>query len=168
MAELDPFSQVHNALWVMVERNLAIEDYIPINNRIKYDSEQSRKDQISSADVPELALIVNGTREGKTTNSCQSSLIRTYTWIITSGEFTINRNYNPLCFEIYRALIDWNSTLCPLTWKTHNFVEYFQVSASTEGNMMEDIERGIRGWCCLWDCDVHFSFCTADLILETS
>lgn len=168
MAELDPFSQVHNALWDMIERNSELQSMLSESNKIKYDVETSQKDQISDADLPELVLLSNGMGAGDEDNSSQRTLKRVYTWGIATGDFRINESYNKLCFELYRAMIDAEIVLCPLTWKGNTFINDFRILKANEGLLMRQLERGIRGWSGLWDCQVHFSFCLNDLRLEVS
>ena len=161
--ETDPFSQVHNALWEMAMANTDLRDLILSRNQIRYDQEDSQKDQISSADTPELALLSVGGDAGRYDNSTETTVVRNYAWVITSGDFRINEVYNKIAFELFRALVKWPEALCPLTWKGRQFVNKFRLLSVQEGLMMKNLDRGIRGWSGLWDCEVNFSFCTKDL-----
>lgn len=162
--ELDPFSQIHNAMWEMVNAHNPLRDLILPRNQIKYDTEDSQKDQISSSDTPELALLLAGFKPGKGSSNTTTCLARQYTWAITTGDFRVNEPYNPIAWELFRAMQRWATYLCPLTWKGHGFVNHFRILEAVEGTTRTDQNRGIRGWASLWDVEINMVFCTQDLL----
>lgn len=168
MPELDPFSQVHNALWTMAERSITLENLIPIRNRIKYEEESDKKPQISDADLPELALLAGGATIGVYDNSTQTSVRKNYIWAITTGDLRVNEVYNPIAWELFRAMRDWDQVLCPLTWENCNFVQKFRLLSADEGMQMMLQNRGIQGWSALWVCEVDCAFKTSLVRLPNS
>lgn len=159
----DPFSQVYEALWQLVERNEKLRTYLPLRNRIKYEEQTDPKFNISDADVPELSLMQENISFDIHCNSSQRGMTRTYIWGVASGDFRINPVYNAMSFELYRCMIDWESTLCELIWEDCRFVQQLRLRSAEEGTFMSDKNRGILGWSAIWTCEVDFIFPTGKL-----
>lgn len=154
----DPFSMVHDALWVMVERNQNILDMVKPGNRIKFDKQNEPLQRKMDADLPELILVPGGGTYGGKDNSTQSTVVRTYEWQIATGDIRLQPIYNKLMFEMYRSMIDWNCVLCPLLWCDCPFVNGFRMIQHIEGQLSTEQNKSIPGWSALWTCEVDFSF----------
>lgn len=155
-SELDPFSLVYNKLWDMVERNQRLQAHLVKGNLIKFDEENALKDEIAHADVPELALFMEGGSPGKTTSS-SFGIVKNYTWVIATGEYK-HALYNLLSFELFRCISDYPCVVCPLAWCGCNFIQHIRLAGVEEGTSMEEINRGIEGWAGLWKIEVEMEF----------
>jgi hypothetical protein len=153
--ELDPFTKVYDALWDLAVRNKALTDLIKVNNRIQYDKWIGAKDDISTADLPELALIVDGGLWNFQATSSHSSFERQYDWAITTGDFTI-RDYNRIVWELCRAMTDWDRFICPVSWNGAQVVKNANQGELTEGTLRVEQNRNIRGWASIWTLNVEF------------
>ena len=168
--DLNPFTMVWWALWKMVERSDKITDKVALLNRIKFDDDLNDKKSINDGDLPELVLLSGGGTSNIMNSSSTSQIIRKYTWVITTGEFNINPYYNALCWELYRAMVDWDKVLCALVWPKlsdppWHFVTRTNVLSIDEGTEMDKENRLIQGWTGLWEMDVEMHFRTLDLRL---
>lgn len=164
----NPFTQVHNALWTMVERNPEIEKLVKVGNRIQLNKDNDYKLQIAQNDTPELLLLPMGGVGNIRCSSSTTEFIRKYTWVITSGRLAISPIYDPLSWELFRSLVDWDleGTLMGLRWPeeaTCSFVMRATAIEVTEGLQRDMEERGINGWTGIWSVDVQMRFSTADM-----
>lgn len=162
---LDPFSMVYNALWEMVERNKNLATYIPVGNRIKYDDVAAIRASNEDADTPELALLSGGGSFGDTDNSSQRSCVREYIWALTSGDLKLNTIFNPIQWELFRSMNDWECVLCSLTWCNCAFVSNCRIISAEDSSINHELERDILGWTSLWNMQVDFQFPKASLKL---
>ena len=162
----DPYSQVYNALWTMVERSTKLKQYIPLGNRIKYEDISDVKESIQDADMPELALISGGGNFGNADNSTQRSCAREYIWALTSGDLRVNYLLNPIQFEIFRCMVDWECVLCNLQWCNCRFVTKCKLVSAEDGLLMQELNRAIPGWSSLWTVQVDFQFPIANLRIK--
>lgn len=168
ICDLNPFTMVWCALWEMMERNDTLTSLVRTGNRIKYDESYGPKESISDGDLPELSLISAGVECNIMNSSGTSSCIRRYTWGLTTGEYDIQEMYNICCWELYRAMVDWDVVLCALVWpigSDWHFVVRTNMLSAEEGTYMFDENRGIRGWVGLWTIDAEMHFKTSDLRL---
>ena len=160
LAEKDPFTKVYEILWTMAERNENLMNVIKLNNRLKYANWLGAKDDISSADFPELSLIVDGGLWNFQSTSSHSTIERTYAWAITTGDFTIEQ-YNCILWELCRAMVDWDRFVCAVTWQDEQVVRNANQGELTEGTLRVEQNRGIRGWASIWNINVEFMIPTA-------
>lgn len=154
----DPFTLVYNALWVMAERNTELTSLIPLKNRIKFDASNPPKMQIAESDTPELALTASGASFGVQNNNSNYTLDRRYDWIVTSGDYRINPKFNAISFELMRAMVDYESTLCALTWEDCNFVNRCNLTDADEGieyNRSKQ-NRNLFGWSGVITVEIRF------------
>ncbi len=161
--DFDPFSLVYTALWRMVERNQTLLRYIPVGNRVKFDENSDAKAIIESGDTPELKLLTGGGTFQGEDNKDRTTINRNYIWAVTTGDFRLNENFNRICFELYRSMIDWECTLCQLEWCGCKFVDNFRLTDAEDGTLLQDLNRGIPGWSTLWNCEVKFTFVKSHL-----
>jgi len=161
---VNPFVQVYNALWDLLEAHAGLTDLVPVGNRIKMvdDNRDPIKDQISSADVPELRLVPIGGTPHIFRTSSSSSCIKRYEIQISSGHQTVEMLYN-VEWEILRAMMSWIPTLMDLTWEGKKFVKLVRPGEMPEGVTSQDLNRGIVGWSTLWACEVTMWFHSDDL-----
>ena len=160
----NPFTLVYDALWDLAEANSNLMQWIATNNRRKYDSWIGIKENISSADLPELALLTDGGNGIYYFTSSESRFLRYYSWAITTGDYNINGIYNQVCWELYRAMSNFCSVLSQLTWDSRIFVTKANLADLREGTLLTDLNRNIKGWASIWRAEVEMTFSTKSLI----
>lgn len=159
---------VYNGLWTLIERNSYLNELIPENNRIKYETEAQPKESIQDADMPELTLLSGGGGFGKSNNSSQQSCSRQYIWALVTGDLRINPLFNKVQWEIFRSMSDWECVLCELQWCNCPFVEKLVLISTEDGTLMSDLNRNIPGWSSLWTVEVSMQFRRTDLKIKIS
>lgn len=167
MSDTNPLIQVYDALWDLLEARQAFRELVSPGNRIKLRGKDRYpfKDEVSSADVPEVRLVPVGSSPFLQDTSNSTRVIERYEIQISTGNLLIET----LClvkFEIVRAMADWATKLRALTWNDAAFVHLARITAADDGVTQSDLMRGIRGWASLWACEVHLHFSTVNLISE--
>lgn len=163
----DPFSQVYNGLWTLVDRNNDIDLLVPKGNRIRFDPDNQVKRLHSNADLPELILTRTGGQYNVDSNNTYTHLIAEFTWQISTGDLLINPLFNPLTFELYRSMIDWRCVLCPLKWCGCEFVKDLILPSSEEGPGISVADEKRTGWSALLIVQVKMGFSLSNLKLKT-
>lgn len=152
MSEVDPFTQIFNAFWEMLE---ASEDFcrlVPLNNRRK-ESVTSRlvqKPSVQSADLPEVYVVPTSITPHL--NSTSNSSCFTVSWEIrvTTGDQRATQKILELSWVIIRALANWQTKLGVLSWMSQNFAkEHVPLAVNFDDESLEML-RGIRGWFSVW------------------
>lgn len=167
--ENDPFSMVFDALWKMVDDSAELTRLVKPGNKIRLNSDTMRsplKENVAVADTPELILMTGGVSKANLYNSSCSSLIqRTYQWLVTTGDLRTTFTLFPVQFALYCAMLEWETTLFNLQWRTKPFVKMARLSTLHEGILNTQLNRGIEGWSSIWDCSVDMIFANSDLKL---
>lgn len=164
--DLDPFSLVYRALWEQALLHPVIQTLVPVGNRLQFDTHSRNvlKDDISTADLPELMLLTDGTQGvNLQRTTCDSSIERSYLFVVSTGDLRLQEYLYPVEWALYCAMAGWQDTLTQLTWKGRKFVERCYLGDTTEGFNERDRNRGIRGWSTAWRCNVAMTFKTTDL-----
>jgi len=156
---LDPFSQVYDALWALVERNQRLKEHIPSGNRIKYTNETLPKEENVESDTPELTLILTGGAHDLITNCSLTKFTKSYAWALVSGDLE-NAKFHWLEFELMRSLVDWESTLTALRWQNCPYVQNLIFTGAEIGTLMRKLNRNVEGWSALLSVDVVMQFPT--------
>ena len=151
----NPFQLVYDALWELANRNSNLTAAIKLNNREDYSKWIGAKDSVSTADFPELSLIVDGGAWNFQSTSSHSSINRTYAWAITTGSFVIC-DYNCILWELCRAMVDWDTILCGVQWNGTQVVRNANQGDLEEGTLRVEQNRKIRGWASIWTVNVEF------------
>ena len=163
----DPFSLVFDKLWELAEVSQPLMRLVSPGNLIKFNKAQDRdplKQQILTADLPELVLTgVGSTEANLLESSCSSKIVRQYSFILSTGDYRITSFLLPVQFALFCALADYQAVLCPLQWKSKTFITQANWVSLSEGMSNPELNRGIKGWSSLWTCMVEMHFSTADL-----
>lgn len=162
-SEVNPLTQVYEALWEMLEGHQGFIDLVAEKNEIKMLNSSPLKDQVSTADLPEVRIIPAGgsTHINNSTNS--TKLIRRFSIQVATGDRDISTSLYPVEFEIIRALHGWTNILMELEWSGCKFVKRCVQLDTVEGSAAYDLNRGIKGWSCVWSCEVEMWFNNQDL-----
>lgn len=167
-SELDPFTQVYNALYELPWARAEMCKLVERGNRVTFSGRDRSplKDQVNVSDLPELRLIPTGSTPHIQRTSSTSTWILRFEWQLATGDQRVNKFLYPVEFELLRAMANWIPTLQALTWKDKKFAWGAPVTEARTGVTETDINRGIRGWVALWTCEVRLALTTADLISE--
>jgi len=160
----DPFTQVYDKLWAILEANTGFTALVKKGNRIKLsgDKEDPIKKQISDADTPEVLLTVTGGELYQRRTSTLSLHTKQYSFVVTTGTLRVNKKLFPIEWAIMRAFdssLDKNLGL--------TFVTGFRPGNSRWIIDDDPQMRGRLGWIARIDFDVTFSILNADLQYKT-
>ena len=140
--ETDPFTQVYDKIWDMLEANSSFTDMVKIGNRIKVSGTDPHplKKEVMDSDIPEVMILPRGGLHHINFSSSSVRLGRVYTIAITTNNLAANRYLFPLEWIIFGVFVSSNQTL-DLTFKAT-----YELSQSDQ--TIEDIllNRGVEGW----------------------
>lgn len=162
---LDPITQVYYALWELLEAHAPLTAMVKVGNRIKFsgDNRDPMKDEVSSADFPELRVIPVASEPHPQRTSSGSSILKRFRIVVSTGDQRVDVGLFALEWEVYRALSQWAETLMALTWNDKTYVRLARPTTVEDGQTRTDLDRGVKGWSALWQCEVTMWFATADL-----
>lgn len=164
---VDPISQVYTALWSMVEAHTPLASMVKTKNRIKYngDNRDPEKREILDADMPEIRIISSTSNPtiGRTSNG--TSVVKHFKVQISTGDQRVDAGLFAIEWELYRAFANWANTMKNLTWNSKTYILKAVPTAVQDGMSNNELQRGIRGWISIWECEVEMWFTTADMIL---
>lgn len=165
----NPFSKVFDALWQLPLQHYAFDEIVKPGNRIKYNVPENRdpiKEVVAVNDVPELILVVsNGTVKMQNTSS-SSMVIRQYSWLISTGDWRVNKYLHQVEWALFISMLKWKEVLGALQWHDKNFVKRADVVTFTDGQSDSERNRGLKGWSAMWAVEVEMHFKTTDLTSE--
>ena len=130
----NPITQVHDALWTLLEANGNFTASVEASNRIEFTGgvRNPRKDTHASSDFPEVRIVPLSTETHLQRTSNGSSLVKTFAIQVLVGDQQADTIYD-LEWEIYRALEPWQATLGVLTWNSKKYVKLCRpLTVSTE------------------------------------
>lgn len=166
----NPYDQVYDELWTILEANGNFTDLVTSGNRIKYDNRDPEKDGAMYADYPWVQLKEANAGHGESQaahlfrTSNMSTFLKQYYFQIATGEQE-QTSVHAVEFEIIRALADWPTFLTKLAWSEtgEKFVKELNLLGASEMLDNQEMNRGIRGWSTVWACSVLFAFQTTAL-----
>lgn len=161
----DPISKVYNALWSLLESHAPLASMVPAGNRVKYsgDNRDPEKAQISSNDTPELRLTSVGSTPHLQRTSSSTSIAKRFRVEVSTGDQRFDAGLYAIEWEVNRAMLGWESVLTALTWQSQQYVKSSKIISTTDGKTERDLERGIRGWASVWECEIEMWFRTSDM-----
>jgi len=156
---IDPFTQIYNGIWVLLEANTSFTDLVKVGNRIKFSgtNEKPTKAEVTFGDLPEVALIPTGSSDNFTLSSTSVELVRTFTIMISTGTLRLNKYLFPIEWACLKALYAGVDSL------NLSFVDKFRVGASTQYPENDELNRGSAGWSSVIDIEVTIIIPKTDL-----
>jgi hypothetical protein len=161
LAEGDPFTEVLNALWSLLEASVEFTTLVPPGNRIKFTGANTNPvpEEVSLSMVPEVRLICTSSEPHpyRTTNS-HSSMQR-FEVQVSSGDQRLDAMHNPLKWIVFKALKDVEKQLLAMVrWKGEAVLKLAKPVTISEGVSRQDLNRGIIGWSSVWgvECELWF------------
>lgn len=164
--EYNPFMIAYNALWDLVDSNASIDRLVRTKNKIKFDTIQGRKEQAVDSDFPELSLSPLGGVTGLCHNSSGTRCIRQYTWGVTTKDVRLKHEFNPLIWQLFISMAQWQSGFANFLWNDKSFIRELALVDETSSDLGLLEEKGIRGWSGLMTVELHFFFSKTDLLAE--
>lgn len=106
-ATTDPFTQVHDALWGYAEAEPYVADNVRVGNRVKRNGSArgGPKDQVATADLPELDLIPANTAHLLVATSDHSDVTMRFNWILKTGDQRPEAALYPIQWGLVRAMM---------------------------------------------------------------
>lgn len=166
MVEQNPFAKAYDALWALAEESALLTSLVRAGNRVKFNHTRPFhpvKQEVSEADLPELALASATSSANLHNTSSSSMIVRQYTWLLSTGDMSITNKLMPVEWALFAAMTNWKLVLGALTWNGEHFVKRANVVSIDNGFADPERNRGITGWSAAWTCEVEMHFATADL-----
>lgn len=169
---MNPFGMVYDALWNMALASEPLAELVKPRNRIRFDEENNRdpiKQNVQAADLPELVLVPVGSQAANlTASSCESSIVRRYSFIVSTGDMRLTEGLLSVEWALFCALANWKAVLTALEHGGTRFVKNVRLAEVTNGESNPEQNRNIKGWSAVWSCEVEMRFRTESLIAELS
>lgn len=165
MLDKDPFTIVYEGIWDMLEANADFCTLVKPGNRIKYNgpARPAIKDEISTADTPEVRVVPLSTEYHLQRTSNGTSITKTYGIEVSSGSTIAANGVWAVEWQILRAVSNWQTYLSNLVWPEGSdgseFVKLCKPLSAAEGVRRTDLNRGIYGWSLVWAVEVEMWFC---------
>ena len=153
----NPIQQVYDAIWHLIESNEELTELVKLNNRIRFEDRDPMKDEISTSDLPEIRLVPVGGSSSQGISSSQDRLIKRFRIDISSGTQDVSELFE-LEWRLFCALSPWQEVLYGLTLNGCKFVIACRGLSIREGITQSDLNRGIRGWSSMWECEIEMFF----------
>lgn len=146
----NPFTKVHAAIWELLESDNAFNDAVKVGNRIKFTDDNERtnklKQAVVTADMPELAVVITGIDAALFNTSSSSKFILTFSLIINTGDFQLDRIALDVNWILYCNLAKWKGTLSAVEWCNERFVKRVDFISNAIGQTVAERNRGINGF----------------------
>lgn len=167
MADKDPFTQVHDAIWDILEANSAFTSLVSAGNRIKFSDTSNVKDPIKdsvlAADLPEVRVICEAIRHHLQATSSTTFAVAVWSIQVSSGDLRFQAALFPVMWQIYRAMSTWKDTFDTLTLNARAFTLPLKPQDARIGVNETELLRGVRGWASVWTSEVEMFFRTIDM-----
>jgi len=152
---VNPYRQVYDALWDMLERHKGWSGLVKPGNRVKYlDKVIPKLDEIASADLPTLIIIPVGSGPSLHHDSSAAVLVKRFSIFVATGDRSVGSLFD-IEFQAFRAMADFRSIKSDLEWRGHAFCTHMNL---TEISDSEIEDRGLLGWTSIWACEAHMNF----------
>ncbi len=163
----DPFTLVYEALRDLLLANADFAREVKQGNRMFYVGAARRPDKetVQDSDRPEVRLAPAGGEAHLMATSSSSKIVKRLRIEVTTGDMRVDERLFPVQWAVYRAMVGWQAALAALRWGTmdKSFVVVAKLNAVTEGLSESDLNRGIRGWAAVWECEIEMWFPTTEL-----
>lgn len=170
MAEVNPITQVHRAIWTCLEARADLMALVKPGNRIKLTNRNrppARKFSLRRGDLPEMRVerAASLPWDGRATDLDYFGM--QYLILLATGN-RVDDNLAEVEWALNRAMAAWRTHIRdPLTWKSKPFANSVKW---TGGRVtLEDVKanRSKRGWSAAWDVKVDMWFTPSDVLDPT-
>ena len=144
-------------------QNPLIKQFIRTNNFIVFDGVLGLKTRVQHGDLPEMVIIPNGHSQEDMGTSATGRVSESYRVFISTDDKRMEA-IHAFQWEIYRCLETFNAQVAgTLLYNGHPFIEILKMGSGTESMSISETNRGINGWCAVWDFTVAMQFSHNDL-----
>ena len=167
-ASANPFTMIAKALWQLAETWPEIDALIAPENRISYTRDTIRdteKRKVQAGDLPALVLSIEGAAFNLHSTSSTTRCVRTYAWLISTGDKRYNKFLSHVEWMLYATMHDFSSVLGGMTWPSDDwhFVKRWDLTSGVSGQSDAEKNRGIKGWSAVMNVEVECYFRRADI-----
>jgi hypothetical protein len=165
----NPFNMTLTALWDMLLAHPQFLRDVKEQNRIRFDVAGNRdplKGSVQTGDLPEVCIATSAVTANVMETSSTSMCRRTYTIMISSGDYRYTEILGAVEWQIWVALCGWKRSFGALKWNGQSFIKKANVTTANQGLSNPEQNRNIRGWSSVWSVEVEMHFNTADLLAE--
>jgi len=159
----NPYQPVVDALWAILEAYPEFVAAVRPGNRVKFcgtgASRSPIKTEISTADLPEVRIVLTGSRPGSHASSSGYEETVTFEVQVSSGDQRLDAGHLDLRWMVFQAMFNLESRLRDLVvWSGDKIVKTAKATGTRDGFAQADLNRGIVGWTALWACEVGIWF----------
>ena len=104
MADKDPFTQVLEALWSLLEQHEPFADLVKPGNRVKFHEDPRLKQQARAADTPEVRIVAGEVSPHLFRTSTSSTIERTFRIEVSTNDLRITAAAFPVEWAILVAV----------------------------------------------------------------
>lgn len=165
--DVDPYTLALDALWSLLESNVHFAALVPPSNRIRIDgsSRDPHRDTVSEGDMPEVMILLDGGAPHEKATSTSAFDAARYRIYVSTGDQRPNFSWHKVRWAIFRALANWTPDIFDMVkWKGNRAIVQVTQNEVAESLDEADQNRGIRGWACVWECELMLSFAESDLL----
>ena len=148
-----------------------LADLVKVKNRVSFGSlaEQSRnikKDNVASADMPELIVVDEGGSLNLHANSSGGQYMQSIGIYISTGDYRYSILASLINWYVWCNLIKWRTELTGLTWNGTPFVKNINIIPVQIGESNPERNRGINGWNVIWRLQIELRIARENLVYE--
>jgi len=158
---VDPFTQIYNRIWEVLEENDDFTNYIKPGNRIKFSTTKSNplKKQVINADFPEVSIISRGGDSSFILSSSSAKLERTFSLVIVSGTLRANKYLFPIEWLCLKILYNQSDTL------GLDFIKKFNIGQAEHHISDNEYTKGKEGWFSIIELNITIIVPKTDLLI---
>lgn len=163
---MNPYLIAYDFIWEMVDNFAPFADEFKAGNIINLADENRRdpmKDNILTADLPEIILIMAGGDGNLHRSSSSSNIIQQFQFLISTGERRLTL-ISDLKWYAYQALWAWQKQgFGAALYANETFITRLDWVNVVEGESDPALNRGIMGWSTIISFEAEFEFSQTQL-----
>lgn len=169
----NPITDVHTALWTMLEAWTPWTALVVSRNRLKAiltDKDAIKyRETVTPDTVPEFAILQAGCKFGDRQASNATTLTLIWNLLITTGDERL-ASFADVQWQTFRACLAWDTYLRDVVfWNSAYPVRNCELHSSQESRYTRDLggfdlHRGTPGWASVWVCETECWFAHSALI----
>jgi hypothetical protein len=162
----NPFSLVLGTLWDLVMGSTYLQSIVPLRNRLSFNGiDTSGKDQVSTADFPEVRIVPVGGSASLMRSSSSSTTSFRFAIQVRTAEIDVNV-MTSIRWAVFSALSAWPSLARKLRWNGQTFITNVgdvQIQDDLTKVSPASVGDALVGWATLWTGECSMTFTTQQL-----
>lgn len=165
----DPLSQVHDALWAMLESDPQWCALVAAGNRIKFSGPGAspRKDVERESDRPSIRIVASQVSLRLNVNTSQSEAVVRFEVQVGTSEQGFDASLFPVLWQTFRALHGYRETIMAIAWSGQKPVVNVQSQPAAIGVSQLDSDRGLLWWSAVFACEITMHVAARLMRVET-